>query len=122
MVAYKSLYKIEESFRILKTNLKTRPVYHFKERRIRSHFLICYLALVMQRILEYKLAVNKVELSTYEIINGLEGFIIDEIDYKVDKLYIMSDKLLNSKINKDIFKIEKNVLLSNEIPNIIKKM
>ena len=122
MVAYKSLYKIEESFRILKTNLKTRPVYHFKERRIRSHFLICYLALVMQRILEYKLAVNKVELSTYEIINGLEGFIIDEIDYKVDKLYIMSDKLFNSIINQEIFKIEKNVLLSNEISNIIKKM
>jgi transposase len=122
MIAYKSLYKIEESFRILKTNLKARPVYHFKERRVRAHFLICYLALVLQRILEYKLAENKVKLSTHEIINGLEGFILDEIDYKANKLYIISDKLFNSKINSKIFKIKKNVLLSNEIPNLLKKM
>ena len=122
MVAYKSLYKIEESFRILKTNLKARPVYHFKERRIRAHFLICYLALLLQRILEYKLTENKVELSTHEIINGLEEFILDEIDYKINKLYLLSDKLFESKINKEVFKIKKNVILSNEFSKIIKKM
>lgn len=122
LTAYRSLYKIEESFRILKNNLKTRPVYHFKERRIRSHFLICYLALVIQRLLEYKLEENNIELSTHEIINGLSEFIIDEIDYKVDKLYMISDKIFNSKINRELFKIERNVLPNNEMPNIIKKM
>ncbi|MDM8533087.1 IS1634 family transposase [Clostridiaceae bacterium HSG29] len=122
MVAYKSLYKIEESFRILKTNLKARPVYHFKERRIRAHFLICYLALLLQRILEYKLTENKVGLSTHEIINGLEEFILDEIDYKVNKLYLLSDKLFKSKINKEVFKIKKNVILNNELSKLIKKM
>jgi transposase len=122
MVAYKSLYKIEESFRILKTNLKARPVYHFKERRIRAHFLICYLTLVMQRVLEYQLKVKSIKLSTHEIINGLGGFIIDEIDYNVDKLYMISEKMLESQINQKIFKFEKNVLLSNEIPKILKKM
>jgi len=122
MVAYNSLYKIEESFRILKTNLKARPVYHFKERRIRAHFLICYLALLIQRVLEYKLAEKEVELSTHEIINGLEGLILDEIDYKVDKLYILSDKLFESKINKEVFKIDKNVILSNEISKLKKRM
>ncbi len=122
MAAYKSLYKIEESFRLLKTNLKSRPVYHFKERRIRSHFLICYLTLVIQRLLEYKLEKCGVKLSTHEIINGLEGFIVDEIDYSVNKLYMFSDKLLKSKINKEIFKIKKNVLQTNEIQKIVKKM
>ena len=122
MAAYRSLYKIEESFRILKTNLKARPVYHFKERRIRSHFLICYVALVLQRLLEYKLSEKNITLSTHEIINGLADFNIDEIDYKVDKLYMMTDKLVNSKINKKLFKIKKNVLLRSEIQNIIKKM
>ncbi|PHS35118.1 MAG: transposase, partial [Alkaliphilus sp.] len=104
------------------TNLKARPVYHFKERRVRAHFLICYLALVLQRILEYKLAENKVKLSTHEIINGLEGFVLNEIDYKVDKLYMISDKHFESKINKKIFKFEKKVLLNNELSNLIKKM
>ncbi len=122
MGAYKSLYKIEESFRILKTNLKARPVYHFKERRIRVHFLICYLALVLQRMLEYKLAENKIKLSTQEIINGLEGFVLDEIDYKVDKLYMISDKHFESKINKKIFKFQKKVLLNKELSNLTKEM
>jgi transposase len=121
MTAYNSLYKIEESFRILKTNLKTRPVYHFKERRIRAHFLICYLALLIQRILEYKLDEKGIRLSTNEIINGLEGFILDEIDYKTDKLYMLSDKLFESKINKEIFKIDKNVILSKEIAKLKKE-
>ncbi len=122
MIAYRSLYKIEESFRILKTNLKSRPVYHFKERRIRSHFLICYLTLVMQRLLEYKLSKMKIELSTHEIITGLESFILDEVDYKTDKLYMISDKLSKSKINKEVFKFEKKVLLSNDLSNLTKKM
>lgn len=122
IVAYRSLYKIEESFRILKTNLKARPVYHYKERRIRAHFLICYLALVMQRLLEYKLAKNKVELSTHQIIKGLKKFVIDELDYKVDKMYIMTDELFNSKINQDIFKFNKKVIQSNEMSKLIKKM
>ncbi|MGV8147352.1 MAG: hypothetical protein ACLKAK_10170 [Alkaliphilus sp.] len=76
----------------------------------------------MKSHLEYKLAQKSVKLSTHEIINGLEGFILDGIDYKVDKLYIMSDKLFDSKINSEIFKVKKNVLLSNEIPNLSKKM
>lgn len=122
MTAYNSLYKIEESFRILKTNLKARPVYHFKERRIRGHFLICYLALVLQRLLEYKLAENKASLSTHEIINGLEGFILNEINYDVDKLYMISDKHFESKINKEVFKFKKKVLLSKEAESLIKKM
>ena len=122
MSAYTSLYKIEESFRILKTNLKARPVHHFKERRIRSHFLICYLALVIQRVLEYKLKEKNIKLSTHEIIDGLEKFILDEIDYNVGKLYMISEKLLKSKINQEIFKLKKSVLMSKEISNITKIM
>lgn len=122
MKAYRSLYKIEESFRILKTNLEARPVYHFKSRRIRSHFLICYMALVLQRLLEYKLSKEDIELSTHEIMGGLAGFILDEIDYKVDKIYMISDKLFESKINKEIFNFKKNVLLNKELLNLTKKM
>lgn len=121
MKSYRSLYKIEESFRILKTNLEARPVYHFKSRRIRSHFLICYIALVLQRLLEYKLSKLDIKLSTHEIINGLADFELAEIDYKVDKLYMISDKLFKSKINKEIFKFEENVLFNKELTNLLKK-
>lgn len=120
--AYRSLYKIEESFRILKTNLEARPVFHFKSRRIRSHFLICYIALVLQRLLEYKLSKQGIVLSTHELMNGLSNFIVDEIDYGTDKLYMISDKLFENKINKKIFKFEDNVIFSDMIAKHLKKM
>ncbi|MCP4356354.1 MAG: hypothetical protein GY793_12175 [Proteobacteria bacterium] len=76
----------------------------------------------MQRLLEYKLSKMKIELSTHEIITGLESFILDEVDYKTDKLYMISDKLSKSKINKEVFKFEKKVILSNDLSNLTKKM
>ena len=80
------------------------------------------MALVLQRLLEYKLSKEDIELSTHEIMGGLAGFILDEIDYKVDKIYMISDKLFESKINKEIFNFKKNVLLNKELLNLTKKM
>ena len=48
-------WKIKESFRILKTDFESRPVYISREDRIRAHFLTCYLALLIFRLLEKKL-------------------------------------------------------------------
>ena len=48
-------WEIEESFRILKTNFKSRPVYVYKKEHINAHFLICFIALVIFRILEKEL-------------------------------------------------------------------
>lgn len=52
---YRGLWKIEESFRITKSDLETRPVYLRKLEHIQAHFLICFVALVIARILEYRL-------------------------------------------------------------------
>lgn len=48
-------WEIEESFRIMKTDFKSRPVYHTRDDMIKAHFLTCYLALVIYRYLEKKL-------------------------------------------------------------------
>jgi transposase len=48
-------WEIEESFRILKTDFKSRPVYLSREDRIKAHFLVCYLSLLIYRLLEKKL-------------------------------------------------------------------
>ena len=48
-------WEIEESFRILKTDFRARPVYLRNDDRIKAHFLICYLSLLVYRILEKKL-------------------------------------------------------------------
>lgn len=51
----KRRWEIEESFRILKTEFKTRPVYLKNDDRIKAHFTVCFLSLLIYRILENKL-------------------------------------------------------------------
>lgn len=52
---YRGLWKIEESFKVLKSDLEGRPVYVRNEDRIEGHFLICFVALLLTRFLENRL-------------------------------------------------------------------
>ena len=61
--AYHQLWQIEESFRIMKSELDTRPVYLQKENRIKGHFFICYTAVLLSRILQFKILENKYSAS-----------------------------------------------------------
>mgnify|MGYP006264413771 CR=1 FL=1 len=49
---YKDLWKIEQSFRIAKSDLEARPIYHRKETSIKYHILIVFMALCMTRVIE----------------------------------------------------------------------
>ncbi len=51
-LGYKQLMEVERAFRTLKSTLSLRPVYHTKDNRIRSHVLLCWLALLLVRIAE----------------------------------------------------------------------
>lgn len=49
---YHELYKIEQAFRISKNDLQTRPIFHYKEEPIKLHLLICFMALVLSKLIE----------------------------------------------------------------------
>jgi len=49
---YHELYKVEQAFRVAKSDLETRPIFHFKEDPIKLHLLICFLALVISKHIE----------------------------------------------------------------------
>lgn len=66
----KRRWEIEESFRILKSEFKARPVYLKNDDRIKAHFTICFLSLVIYRILENKL---KNQYTSTEIIQNLKN-------------------------------------------------
>lgn len=53
---YRGLWRIEESFRITKSELEARPVYVWTREHIEAHFLTCFIALTLSRILEMRLA------------------------------------------------------------------
>ena len=52
---YRGLWRIEETFKVTKTELDSRPVYVSRKDHIEAHFLICYIALVLARVLQHKL-------------------------------------------------------------------
>ncbi len=62
-------WEIEESFRIMKSEFKARPVYLSRDDRIRAHFTTCFLALVIYRYLEKSLGKK---FTCHEIITGLK--------------------------------------------------
>lgn len=53
--AYKSLWQVERAFRELKSGLDLRPIYHWTEKRIRGHVMVCFLALVLEMALRRKI-------------------------------------------------------------------
>lgn len=52
---YRGLWRIEETFKVTKSELDARPVYVSRKEHIEAHFLTCYIALVLSRVLQHKL-------------------------------------------------------------------
>lgn len=73
-------YKIEDCFRTLKTHFEARPVYHQLPSRIVAHFLICYTALLIFRLLECKLNNTGKHYTTSEILQTLKNMNVANMD------------------------------------------
>lgn len=114
-------YKIEDCFRIMKTNFDARPVFLRKPERIRAHFLICYTALLIYRLMECKLDDNSTHVTTSNLIKTLQNMNVvnmDDMYYKsiysgsqaLDALEKCFELQLNRKYYKpsDLNKIVKN--------------
>ena len=67
-------WEIEESFRIMKSDFDGRPVFVSREDRIRAHFLTCYLAFMIFRIIEQKLNKGDVRYTDPEILRTLRDY------------------------------------------------
>lgn len=66
-------HRIEDCFRVMKTNFSGRPVYHRNRERITAHFMICYTALLIYRLLEKKLEDAGEHFTTESIIETLKN-------------------------------------------------
>jgi len=69
--AYHALWRIEECFRVMKTTMETRPIFHWTPERIRGHFVTCFLAFQIERALELRLRKNGSSLSPNEIRSAI---------------------------------------------------
>lgn len=74
--AYHGLWRIEESFRVMKTYLEARPVYLQNKESIYGHFLICYLALTTLRLIELKVFDDRLPIG--RIVDFIRGYNVTE--------------------------------------------
>ena len=100
---YKGLWKIEESFKITKSQFKSRPVYLRKQNHIEAHFFICFLALILIRLLEketdFKFSISQL----IDSIKNLSVTYLDENYYMLDYVDDVS-KTFSEILNTDITK------------------
>ena len=69
---YKSLADIERGFRVLKSDIEIGPVYHRLPKRIRSHALVCFMALILYRVMRMRLKANNREESPTRLLQQLQ--------------------------------------------------
>ncbi|MEO6675343.1 MAG: IS1634 family transposase [Ginsengibacter sp.] len=89
---YKQLWQIEKTFRITKTDLKIRPIYHFKKRRIQAHICIAFAACKVYKELERQLKIKQSPLSpekAIDILKTIYGITIPLPQSKEKKLMLL---------------------------------
>ncbi len=81
---YRGLWRIEEAFKVTKSDLETRPVYLSRNDHIQAHFLVCFVALVIARLLSLRLD-NKYSITRIiESLNKASGSLLEENWYLFD--------------------------------------
>ena len=112
---YKGLWKIEESFKITKSNLETRPVYVWTKEHIEAHFLTCFISLVIIRLLEYK--TNR-KYSTRKMIDSLKKFNSTNIEHDIYLQNFSNDVIKNFEEIFDV-NLSRKYLTLSEIKKIL---
>ena len=104
---YHGLSRIEDSFRIIKSDLEGTPVYVWTEEHIKAHFLICFIALTIVRIIQYKILKYE-NKSTLNVDGWEQGITADKIKQALNNFKACSDKNGTCLISTPDIQIEKN--------------
>ena len=120
--AYHNLWRIEESFRIMKSQLDARPVYLQKQDTIVGHFLICYLAVLLTRLLQFKILKNG--YSSEELFEFVRDFRVAKISdrkiYKSIAWYIIYQGIVRAvQLTTDIVFFERRRHQKNAKPQVL---
>jgi transposase len=89
---YMHLWQIEKAFRISKTDLRIRPVYHRIRHRIEAHICICFVAYAVYKELERLLLINNIGISAEKAINEIKE--IRKLQYRLPRSGVVKTKLL----------------------------
>lgn len=115
-------YQIEDCFRIMKTSFDGRPVNHRLPERIKAHFLICFTALLVYRLMEVKLDEQKTHVTVNDLITTLKNMNVANIhDIEYMALYNGS-KALDALTQLTLLPLDRIHYRPKELNGIIKKI
>ncbi len=112
---YKGLWEIEESFKVIKSEFKARPVYLKLESHINAHFLICFVSLLILRVLEYQL--NK-KYPVSQIRESLIRYSCSHLDQNY-YLFDYRDEILQSMESIFDMDLGNKIMAASEIKKIL---
>lgn len=115
-------YKIEDCFRIMKTNFDARPVFLRKPERIRAHFLICYTALLIYRLMECKLDDNLTHVTTSNLIKTLRNMNIVNMDDMYYKSIYSGSQALDALERCFELQLNRKYYRPSDLNKIVKKI
>ena len=104
---YKGLWHIERAFRSMKSEISIRPVYHWTVRRMKAHFVICYIAFALSKYLHFKLQKKGCTISGKEIHSALKACTGNELSVHKKQFKIYQDLPDDTKL---IYKIMRKAL------------
>lgn len=90
---YRQLWRIEESFRTIKSTMQTRPIFLRTQKHIEGHFVLCFLAFLLERELEYHLKKRQVEHSPEQIKAALNSMEFSVLDIENEPYYLKGKHL-----------------------------
>lgn len=108
-------YKIEDCFRVLKTNFDARPVYHRLDNRIVAHFMICYTSLLIYRLLEKKLKEKGYHFTINEILTTLKNMNISNVKDRFYQADYTGGNVLNALCNTFKLQLDKKYYLPKNL-------
>lgn len=112
---YKGLWEIEESFKIIKSEFKARPVYVKKDNHVEAHFLVCFVALVIMRLLEQML---RKKHTVKQIRNSLISYSCSYLEQNY-YLFDYRDDVIKSFESVFGFDLGKKIMSQAEIKKIL---
>lgn len=116
---YHNLWRIEESFRTLKSELDARPVYLQTIERIKGHFLICYLAVLLERLFQFKVLENR--FGSHQVYEFIRGFSVTPITPKSSLNMSEKSDVLQFIESKYLIPVNNYYLSTSQIKKILEK-
>jgi transposase len=100
---YKNLWHVEQAFRISKSDLKMRPIFHFKQHSIKAHLLICFMALAICKFIEIK---------TGRSIKAVLKLLKSATDSRLQNKITNQEFIIKAQINDEVRRILEKIDLS----------